>query len=201
MSAAFSPTPSPPAPSPSVRAPTEAFGQTGVRQYFSSFVALLLAVVTAGSIAMWFRSHRTNDLIEVEHPYGRTLVSSAWGRILVRWQPSQAQSEWAWYYNARPFRPRGADPWESSIWKLVGIEWRAQPPNPAGQRAWWLRIRWPTIMLLASIYPLWHSIRQTRQARAAARVDPSVQRYCGRCGRSVDPQSPTCGHCGRRLIG
>lgn len=217
MSAAISPSPVPrsgaaavveapapavPASAPPFRAPPEAFGQTGIRQYLGSFVALASAALMAVSLAMWFRSQGTADVIDIYHPYGRTMLSSTWGRLRVASIPAQAEQEWTWYYTSRPFTYRGTDPWQPSIWKTLGIEARVQPVDgTVNGGGWWLRVRWSTAAALTGIWPLLHAVRQTRQSKQARqrRDADDVERYCGRCGRETDRASPACHHCGRRL--
>lgn len=208
MSAALSPSPSSRTGgalaehAPRFRAPPEAFGQTGIRQYLGSVLALLSAAVMAISLAMWARSQSTADVIDVYHPYGRTMLSSTWGRFRIASIPSQAEQEWTWYYNSRPFTRRGADPWQPSIWKTLGIEGRVQPndgsPNGGG---WWLRVRWSTAAVLTGIWPLLHAVRQARHSKQTKlrREADDIERYCARCGRELVNGDAKCGHCGRRL--
>jgi hypothetical protein len=187
---------------PMFRAPSEAFGQTGIRQYVGSFLALVCAAAMAVSLAMWARSQKTADVLDVYHPYGRTMISSTWGRLRIASVPGQAEQEWTWYYNSRPYAARGVDPWQPSIWRTLGIEMRFQQVDgSSGSGAWWIRLRWSTAAVLTGIWPLMHSIRQTRQLQAARlrRETGDVARYCGRCGRAVGPADDKCHHCGRRL--
>lgn len=198
MSAAVSPSPPPPV----VQVSPEPFGQTGVRQYLGSFLALLGAAAMAVSIAMWARSTNTSDVLEIVHPYGRTMVSSAWGRLRVASFASGAQAEWTWYYSNRPFTYRGTDPWPPSPWKTLGIEFRRQSADPRVSGGWWLRVKWSTAVVLSAAWPMIHALRQTRHHRAARdriAVGNWSARYCGRCGRPLPSGADRCAHCGRMV--
>jgi hypothetical protein len=185
---------------------TEPFGQTGVRQYFGTILALACAVGVAVALAMWYRSHRAADVIDIYHEGGRTMISSSYGRLRVARMVANTSADPSWTYSTRPmFVPR-RDPWEPSIWKTIGAEFRGQSVDgPPG--GWWFRIKWPLVAGILMAWPLCHVYLQARRTRlrrrfvpllAAAGV-PDVARYCGRCGRPVSREDNRCGHCGRSL--
>jgi hypothetical protein len=191
-----------PSNSPPVKLNYEPFGQTGIRQYIGSTLAFLSAAMMAASIALWFRSRDTADILDVYHPYGRVVISSTWGRLRVAAFPGQGESEWTWFYNMRPFRQQGEDPWKPSLWKTIGIEARAQPADNRFPSGWWMRMKWSTATLLFGVWPLMHALRQTSLVRAARRVRAEIaesSRYCGRCGRPLGADARRCAHCGREF--
>jgi hypothetical protein len=201
-----SPSPPPPPTPPQAyprRLRGEAFGQTGIRQYVGSFLALVCSAALAVSIAMWGRSQKTSDVIDVYHPYGRTLVSSTWSRLRIAGMSGQAEQEWTWFYSSRNFVRRGEDPWEPSVWKTLGFEMRFDTGNEPRAGDWWIRVKWSTAAAAFAVWPLVHSVRQTRHARRArALASAAVEdvRFCGRCGRTVHPGDTRCAYCGRSFV-
>src|SRR5262245_43148301 len=105
--------------------PTEAFGQTGVRQYFSAFSALACAVGVAVCLSMWVRSYSAIDMIDLFHEDSRTYLHSLNGRFIVARATGGAEQSVTWSYNSRPlYRRSTRDMWPESIWKTIGIEMR-----------------------------------------------------------------------------
>lgn len=176
---------------PVVEIAHEPFGQTGVRQYFGSFLAFLFAVGFAVALSMWVRSLSVADIFDVYYESGRSRVASSYGRLVVWQAAGRGDPVTNWSYSTRVLRPMRGDPWEAGFWKSVGIEFGRESDG------WWIRAKWPVVGLLMAVWPTMHVLLQVRRsAKARAELD-SRQVYCRRCGRPTATDAQRCAVCGR----
>jgi len=184
-------------PSTPLVAAAEPFGQTGIRQYLGSFLAIASAAMLAISSVMWLRSLTTGDVLDIYTADGRTRISSSYGRVRIAAMGATSDAGWNWAYRTQNLVPMTADPWQPSIWKTIGIEFRA---GDAGRgSASWLRVKWSTAAAAFAIWPALHVARQMRAARKPRQGFEPILRYCGRCGRNIKPDESRCAHCGREM--
>jgi hypothetical protein len=150
--------------------PPEPFGQEGIGRYILPTLSLLSLMIAAASATMWWRSHVEADT------FARNVDSSGW---VVGWlvgglvflgvdfadDSAIPFTGTGWNYSTLPIIQPLPDGWQQSWKKELGVEWQnaplTAPPGTVG--GFWMRIRWRTIVILASILPLVRMVQHYRQ--------------------------------------
>src|SRR5262249_39800347 len=131
-------------------------------------VSMILLLIACCAAMLWLRSYSTVDTFARMSARNDAMlvVRSIYGRILVTRDPQAVQPvfEFAadrWNYEQFPAPVTVRDPWADSWKKRIGVEWQrnetALGQTQAG--AFWLRIRWPTIVVLCGGMPLIRVVR------------------------------------------
>jgi hypothetical protein len=151
----------------------EAFGQEGVRQYFLPALVALSVLLAVGSAVLWNRSFSLADGFSHTDGISTFTIRSVYGRVLVTFnryalddRAERSLFDGEWQYGVAPVPRDIVDGWKDSFAKRCGIEWRAEPLANLAISGWWLRVRWPLIMLLCLLGPAAWGIARLRRARA-----------------------------------
>jgi hypothetical protein len=124
---------------------------------------------------MWYRSYVLVDRFGRSEGTTEWVIQSSYGRILIgRVDHSTAinvSKSNNWSFRTERMRSVRFDPWEPSIWKSIGVEYRGEPLNAFGAvGGWWLRVRWPTLVVASGIIPLWRVVVARRKRREAVQI-------------------------------
>jgi hypothetical protein len=150
--------------------PPEPFGQQGIGRFILPALAFVSLMIAAASATMWWRSNFEADT------FSRNVDSSGWairsimGRVLIYRIDFADDSAipftgTSWNYSNFPITQPLPDGWQETWKKALGVEWQfaplSTPPGTIG--GFWMRIRWRTIVILASILPFVRMIQHYRE--------------------------------------
>lgn len=133
----------------------------------SLFMVLSLLMMFV-AIAMAARSHFVVDILSRQGTYRDVEVRSVYGRLLVVWQNRvQARDPQAWSHRTFPMPTRIHDPWAWSWRKAIGADFgRGGPAGEPLPGVGWIRVKWSTLAIAASILPVGHVLGRRLQAWA-----------------------------------
>ncbi len=160
--------------------PPEPFGQRGVRQYFgraSTAICLLVMFIAIGMLA---RSHFVVDVIAKVQDDRLMEIRSVYGRLLVYSRPfTRAEGDpRGWLLQSYPMPGRIRDPWAPGWQKTLGFEVGRTDLAGQGQPGWWwMRLKWSTVAVLASLLPVSRAVQNRSGQRRV--VGGSMSRSSG----------------------
>ena len=149
---------------------SEPFGQQSAVVMVLPLLSSVSLIVLAACAIMWYRSHVLVDTFNRSEGKTEWIVQSANGRFLVGRVDHAASIDEVsrnWTYQSRPLRRAAYDPWQPSLWKGIGIEYRNAPVAVLGAvSGWWLRVRWSTLVALGAVLPAWRLLRSWRRGES-----------------------------------
>jgi hypothetical protein len=181
-----------------------------VRRRLLNLLTVLSLLLCLSALGAWWRSTRVSDRLdrnggaadwEVFSVRGRLFV----GRVAFRRVGSTPAGEPVydvlgtpaeraapqWRYSVQSPGPNPPpDMWEPSVWKVVGLE--RGPFSASGVSGWWLRLRWSSLALAASVLPAAYALRRARRTPAG---------HCRRCGYDLRATPDRCPECGAAVVG
>ena len=137
----------------------EAFGQTGVRQYFGRMISWLCITISLCAGAMWYRSLSFVDKAEWRGQGQTLVVRSIYGRLHLSaaGYPAGGGKGSGWSYSGGYFQRRWVeDRWAPSIWKTVGIQLSRDDDaiSRGATSSALIRVKWYLVAIVFGAFPI-----------------------------------------------